>query len=283
MQARALEAGPTSRVCVAWIKALSQADGRCAARALYAGRSFTDSLAAAGSIDAGLYVVSAGLGLVRAETAVPSYDLTVTAGAEDDILTRIDGPAAAWWSALTAASPFSAEIVEDGLILAALPRPYLEMVQADWEQWPAERMARLRLFSKTAPDAAYPRLRGQHMPYDDRLDGLGPGRGGTQGDFAQRALRHFVDAHLPHSTDATADARRVARGLQPVAVTVRKAGQRASDEEILATIDRQWEAVGGRSGAMLRRLRDELAIACEQSRFARLFRQAAAMREGRLL
>ena len=55
---------------------------------------------------------------------------------------------------------------------------------------------------------------------------------------------------------------------------------RKSDSEILNLIHRRWRRVEGRSGRMLRLLRDEEMIACEQGRFRRLFLLAASQRDG---
>jgi hypothetical protein len=67
---------------------------------LYGGRSFREAEAAARSTEAQLMIVSAGLGLVNAETLAPSYSLTLLGSPTDAVLTRISGDAADWWRAL---------------------------------------------------------------------------------------------------------------------------------------------------------------------------------------
>ena len=52
-----------------------------------------------------------------------------------------------------------------------------------------------------------------------------------------------------------------------------------TDVEIADLILANWERAEGKSSRMLRVLRDDLDIACEQSRFARLFRETAARRK----
>jgi hypothetical protein len=49
--------------------------------------------------------------------------------------------------------------------------------------------------------------------------------------------------------------------------------------EIIDLVLRDWDVVGGRSSMMLRHLRDELRVACEQQRFAGLFKIAARERQ----
>jgi hypothetical protein len=232
-----------------------------------------------------LLIVSAGLGLVDWETRVPVYGLTTVRRDPDCILEKTGAGASAWWAALQDLSPFqtSALEIETGPILAALPSAYLAMVAEAWIKWPERRLARLRLFSKEEPAAGFGPLREAWMPYDDRLDAAMGGHKGTQGDFAQRALRHFVSEI---GTGSTIEADRRATlaaldGLSPREVPVRT---RLSDDDIMALVDREWDAVGGRSSAMLRRLRDELLVACEQGRFQALFRRIAVRRsEGAML
>jgi hypothetical protein len=71
--------------------------------------------------------------------------------------------------------------------------------------------------------------------------------------------------------------------LEPIEVRDRPDRTRMSDEDLVSIIVSEWEAVGGRSGAMLSRLRRDLNLACEQGRFKALFKRAAAARMGALL
>jgi hypothetical protein len=48
---------------------------------------------------------------------------------------------------------------------------------------------------------------------------------------------------------------------------------RVTDEEIVVLIREHWSAAQAQSTRMLRLLRDDLGVACEQGRFSRLFRR----------
>jgi hypothetical protein len=208
--------------------------------------------------------------------------MTLTVESPDYVLRRAKGAAAEWWAVLAARSPFAVDEVDaKGLILAALSRPYIEMVAADWAAWPADRLHRLRIFSKdvTGLPAA---LSAQWMRYDDRLDQI-DGLAGTQGDFAQRALHHFAKSIAGASRSAADDATLVASALAPYTVNPKPDRARISDDEAVALILRDWDVVQGRSGAMLSHLRRTVGVACEQGRFKLLFKQAASQRSGALL
>lgn len=277
--ARDLDADDTRAVATAWGDRLARASAQVPAGDLYAGRGFLEARRAAAHLNADLAVVSAGLGLVEATTLAPSYSLTTAPRDADSVLDKTEGSAAAWWGALQAASPFSssAPARESGLILAGLSAPYLSMVADEWSAWPAERLSRLRIFSKERPSGAAEALAPSWMPYDDRLNAAGLDLAGTQGDFAQRALRHFATA-LGGSSNAVADHDKVLSALDGLEAPARPVRPRLTNEAVLQLINAHWETVDGRSGAMLRYLRDTLGFGCEQSRFKNLFKQAAAAR-----
>lgn len=279
LYARDLDVDDTRTVATAWGRRLADAKPHILAGDLYAGRGFLEARRAAVHLNANLAVISAGLGLVEATTLAPSYSLTTAPRDADSVLAKTRDTAAAWWDALQTVSPFSssAPTRETGLILASLSASYLSMVAHEWSAWPTERRSRLRIFSKECPSGAAEALASSWMPYDDRLDAAGSGLAGTQGDFAQRALRHFA-VTIGGSSDPAHDSTKVLSaldGLQPRTTPVR---HRLTDDAILQLIDTHWEAVEGRSGAMLRYLRSGLGFACEQSRFKNLFKQAAAAR-----
>lgn len=274
-----LPAGSTDEVAEEWILRISSAPRARTAGALYSGRGFRDAEAANLHLGGTLRIVSAGLGLVSAETPSPAYGLTLIPQHAEGILGKISGDAADWWRALTQRSPFhKATLPDEGLILAALSAPYLAMVARDWSTWPAERRRRLRLFSKAPPSGDAAMFAEAWMPYDDRLDAIGKGRDGTQADFAQRALRHFTETLSAASVDAVSDAARVRDALDGLEARITPKRTRMHDAAIMALISAEWDAAGGRSGAMLRRLRDDLGVACEQSRLKDLFRKVAEAR-----
>lgn len=279
--ARDLDADDTRAVATAWGDRLARAPAQVPAGDLYAGRGFLEARRAAAHLNADLAVVSAGLGLVEATTLAPSYSLTTAPHDADSVLAKTRESAAAWWSALQTASPFSssAPARETGLILAGLSAPYLSMVADEWSGWPAERLSRLRVFSKERPSGAAEALASSWMPYDDRLDAAGSDLAGTQGDFAQRALRHFATT-IGGSSDNANDSEKVLGALDGLEARDTPVRNRLTDDAVLQLIDTHWETVGGRSGAMLRHLRDTLGFACEQRRFKDLFNRAAVAQRG---
>lgn len=272
-----------------WAKRLKGVPPAAMAADLYCGRAFRQAQAASSRARAELLVVSAGLGLIKASNRVPSYSLTVTPGSDDNILSRIAGGAhpSEWWAEIGSVSPLAIDMGQmirnaRGAVLIALSAGYLDMIADDLLALPARTRAKLRIFTLTPASMLHEGLRTYVLPYDKRFDGPDSPIPGTRGDFAQRALGHFVETVLNRiqggDFDAHADAvERMLTGLRQGEMPTRA---KLSDPEITSLIHRHWKDASGQSGRMLRYLRDDLGVACEQSRFRDLFIAAKAARSG---
>jgi hypothetical protein len=244
-------------------------------RDLYLGRSFSDAYKAARLVDGELFVVSSGLGLAHELDDAPSYDLTFadTSNPLAVVLHRQGWTPAAWWDALNQSGighgPLwrLVESSRPGLILIALPSGYLEMVSPDLLHLSVEDRQRLRIFSSSAGSAGlHAELQCFALPYDDRLEAIS-GHNGTRTDFPQRALRHFVEeleGHRLPLLEARARVESALDGLKPRHIPART---KLTDTEIANVMRKQWKRHKGSSTQLLRYLRQEAQIACEQKRF----------------
>jgi hypothetical protein len=272
--------GPIDCVAADWARRVQAARAVVPATQLYAGRGFVEARVAASVLQAPLFLISAGLGLINSQQVVPSYSLTLARKDPDSVARKVSGDfsAAGWWRALHHAlgvgdRPLMRALSGSaGLVVAALPSTYLGFITTELLEMPAHVLSRIRLIGP--PRAAVPQeLSGCWMPYDTRFDGNGGPLQGTRGDFAQRAARHFAEeiAFRMPDADAATHAEMVEkslRGLSPPSIPSRLPG---SDEELIAVIRQFLPISGGRSGETLRLLRREAGRACEQGRFRRLF------------
>lgn len=264
-------------VVSAWLETLNARSADARVRDLYAGRGFGLAVQAADAASAKLCVLSAGLGLVEASQNVPSYGLTISRGRAESLPERVSGEfdPAAWFSAILA-GPYSRRwndvIGRSGRILVALSRPYAEMVGASLSELGADTLSRVRIFGAALAGALPVALGPTIAPYDRRLDAILPG---TRADFSQRALFHFVNSVLPNSglRDCDSDFAEVEAALKNATAPDRTRRPRRSDEEILRLISARLDSQSG-IGRVLRALRYEEGVACEQSRFTRLYRTA---------
>ncbi|MDC9824829.1 hypothetical protein PRN20_13925 [Devosia sp. ZB163] len=222
--------------------------------------------------------------MVAADHRVPVYGLTVSPGHAESVGARVQGDfdAALWFSALLK-GPHSVQWSDTfargrGRVLIALTRPYADMIGSSLRDLDPSFLARLRIFGASLSALLPTEVHCALMPYDARLDAITPG---TRADFSQRALYHFVRAVAPSvgSQNSEADAEAVRHALVAVTAPQRAQRVRQTDEEIIRLIREHLRFQSG-IGSVLRRLRDQDGVACEQSRFKRLY--GAAVGEGAL-
>lgn len=279
LHARALPTSTYTAVSEAWIRRVRAAPVTHKAKDLYCGRAVTETAKVAQALAAEVAFVSAGLGIVRWEDSVPAYNLTSSGRLADSIGQRLTEPysPARWWSALSHARGgrgLSALVrsLNPRLILAALPASYLELVGDELEVLPEAFQRSLRILGPRRASEVPIGLQRYWLPYDGRLDCPKSGFNGTAGDFPHRALRHFSQ-HLAEAGlggSLTAHREWVESALSAWRPYVRTQGTTVSDEAVLKVIAGLWEKCEGRRTRVLRELRDNSGIACEQSRFRRL-------------
>ncbi len=261
-----------------WLREVARAKPVRPIAELYSGRGFSEARAVATALSAPLYVVSAGLGLIRDVATGPAYNATITSG-EGSLRPRLQAfglAPADWWTALGQARanqhPLSQLLRQhkNAVMLVALPSAYIEMVSRDLSQLAARDADRVRIFTSPlgvqhVPDT----LAAAVMPYDNRLEATA--RPGTPMDFAQRAMRHFVEdiraARLPLQLAGN----RVRDALANLSAPTLPPRERRSDAELIQLIVANWERNGGSSTRLLRYLRDDALVRCEQSRFRALW------------
>lgn len=277
---RLQQARKVEQLAKSWLLLTGNASPKVPALTLYKGRSIAHVLKVANGMNSQWYVVSAGLGLVRCDQRVPAYECTVASGSPlDTQLRRMGATSVDWWNAITADSRYPiSRIVSRFPALIALPSAYLRMAYDDLSRVSADDAKRLRIFTSAAGARQVPKHLGECvMPYDNRLDATSE-FAGTQSDFAQRALRHFVEALHAASLPLEEARAAVVEAFVRQAFPIRTEGRRMSDEDIRHLIATQWPLHAGQSARLLRYLRDEAGVACEQKRFSRIWRALATER-----
>lgn len=259
-----------------WREAVAASTVVQAASELYAGRSISEVCRAEQHLRASLFFVSAGMGIVPAKAKIPAYDLTPVqaSGGLASALARLQATPAEWWHLLSHAG--LSQLIRtraDEQVLVALPATYLEMLARDLAEIRPEDVARLRIFTSSAGMIKIPStLRSSVMPYDERLESI-PGFAGTQADFPQRALRHFVEELNGSGKSLLASRVLVADSMALYTTRHRPQRKQLDDSQLKTLIRQRWDSCQGRSAQLLRALRDEELVSCEQSRFAQIWRE----------
>jgi len=265
-----------------WSNQVEQSQIRVKSVDLYQGRSFAECRIATRTTAADLYVVSAGLGLVHADDLLPNYSLTISegTGSLQKWLFAQGADSSDWWTVLCqnmeTPSPISHMINAQGtnsLHLIAMPSSYLEMVAPDLTQVQDDRLETLRIFTSFAGSKTLPRnLQSAVMPYDERLEGV-TNHKGTRSDFPQRALRHFVTHLKGHELSMNKAKEGVEASMASSVRPTIPLREKVPNERILELIRTHWDRHEGSASKLLRFLRDEAHIACEQSRFSGIWRK----------
>ena len=283
LHARELSTATLADVASEWKTWLKDHEHTLPAKELYCGRGFSEALTTQSAVGADLWIISAGLGLIHSEEIVPAYDLTLISGVNDVRTLVTDGTFSPsdWWSEIGRRSRPKRSIKN---LVANNPRrqviistsgSYLPMLLTDLTELAPTELNRCRLIGPPASLIDGDVLSTIYMPYDNRLDGPNSPIPGTKADFSQRAARHFIEnIWLEASTgDIVSHREAVEKYLTPLGTPTVPKRQQLSDEIILKKISQLWDRADGKSQKMLRVLRDEELVACEQSRFSGLFNQ----------
>ena len=290
--ASTLSEGKQDDVLLEWLERISDPSVTTPASDVYCGRGFAEILKARREYDCEVHIISAGLGLITSDVEIPSYNLTISPSLPESIQRKVKGDfnAPQWWRALNGAvtaetAPLAAIVKKntDAGFLFSLSRPYAEMVVDDLLSLRDNDLLRVRLLGLSNPDYMPKRLRNICMPYDGRFDGPDNAGRGTRSDFPQRVACHFLqhiyrpnENHDPHG-----HAKLVSQFLEGKSFPKKVKRATQTDDQIRAIIRERWDQAKGASSKMLRVLRDDLLVCCEQKRFAQLFREVRAERNER--
>lgn len=246
-----------------------------AADSVYGGRAYRTAAVAACKIGADVGIISAGLGYVRREAEIPGYDLTVRPTGPGSVRQRIKGPFdhARWWAEVQKghfSGQLSVDIMNRPLVLAALSADYARMVAEDLVAFSKAAPEALRIFGLSVGKALPAALERFILPYDIRFAGL-------RQDFAQRALRHFVDHILPNSDSLREQRSLVQSAMENADSPAPKPSRRRGDDETLKACIAAVITGGKTRSAVLQQLRAD-GWSCEQRRFTRLYESVVAAR-----
>ncbi len=265
-----------------WAETVWSNETKIEAQDLYQGRTIVDTKSVQEYLNADVYVISAGLGLVNFEDLIPSYELTVNENSQfSKSLKRFGHTNQDWWAALNkslkkTSNPISRLLAKNNYkrILISLPSSYLKMISDDL--WGADPRQLQKVLIFTSPYGATfipERWQLLGLPYDESLEDPTSGYSGTRSDFPQRAMKHFVkEIGMPNESLPKIIKQlnaRLSKLKKPVAPNRIK----ISDSELIKLINKNWGKFDGQTSKLLRFLRDEALVSCEQSRFQKICSQ----------
>jgi hypothetical protein len=280
-----LNRGTLEQTVCQWVDTINAQENQYASQDLYIGRSIKETQAAAHLLSTEPYIISAGMGLIKSSDNIPSYDLTIQTGTASTIQSKIVEPIFPyeWWSELNKKLNKKNPIANlinahpNEIVLIACAEVYIKLIEKDLETLSLENLNRIRIFGPQHPKKFPQSIQNIIMPYDQRFDGPdGPIRG-TRTDFAQRALLHFskeiwINEPYPDALENHyALVNNLMNKMRKPEIVKRIV---LNDNEIIELVPKMWARAKGKSGRMLRVLRDQELVACEQQRFSNLFKKA---------
>lgn len=260
---------------VRWIEKANQNEVKIKAKKLYCGRGYNEILVSQDKLASRLITISAGFGALLEDDTIPPYNFTF------ENLQRLNIDHLDWWQSINKArgkSDIVQKIVNDSsvdLILMSVSEKYLNFILEELNSLKTDTLKKIRIIIGYKPPKSVEKYT---IYYDSRLDGPNSPIRGTRSDFNSRALRHFTENIILKNETNTIESHRnkvneLLDHMEYPSIPKRK---KVTDEEVRSLIKAYWNESGGRSSICLRLLRDNAGVACEQSRFAKLFRQVKA-------
>jgi hypothetical protein len=245
----------------------------------YGGRTFTEAVAACKKLQANLYVISAGIGLVHATDRIPNYSLTISLGngSISQWLEQRGKTSDEWWTLLNQKlgkpNPISQLLKKSEGLILALPSTYLKMIATELMMMPKEMKEKLIIITSTAGQKSiHADLLIRCLPYDERLEGDDAYRG-TRNDFPQRALKHLVNEIDFQKKSIGEIKKEVLNFLSVLSKPKLPTRTKLDDKQIKKMIKENWVLYRGKRESLHRYLRDIALVSCEQKRFGALWNQ----------
>lgn len=285
LRAAELAAGTVDRVAAVWLQRVGRVKRRFPARELYTGVGAGLIKRAAQETGVPWYLVSAGHGLVYAHAKIPSYDLSVGSDRSSvvhKLKPRGKVTASTWWMELTAQKdpePLRRLIErrKDALVIIALSARYLKMIAPELEKLDVSSLARVRIVG-AKNSIISKKLHSVVMPYDARLNSPSSNARGGHVTFSQRAALHFVGLLTKNKRlrSVASHVHLVQHALRSFRAPRRAQRKQVSDRAMQVLIRRLQRRSIDSPGVALKVVRQTHLVACEESRFRRIWDAVAA-------
>lgn len=263
-----------------WIDRISAAVPTHAATDLYQGEHWAVAreLIACNRVE--VWVGSAGFGLVNARTRIASYAATFASGQADSITLSPstagrNAERSTWWHALQHRTSHGratslASLADDGPLIIAASRPYLAAMEQDLLDADSQAGSRL-IVSTTGPVPSG--LEHLRTPGTGKLRTiLGGSMQAISIRLAAKIVQTIDEVDLTHEAAANLTARLMAEA----APLERHSRSPLSDDQVSAYIASALRTDTPPSCTALLRMMRDAGMACEQSRFRRLYQETRA-------
>jgi hypothetical protein len=275
--------GTQARKMDDWQKACLRAQPKFPAKNLYQGDNWLQAVRAFELLRSktdvvDFYVVSAGLGLIPAEEAIPEYSATFSFGDPNSIGSCLNDNQK-WWEKLSSRLEKSGGIGSlanlaarhpNSVFLIGLSATYLQALLPDLISARDSLTDTRKMIIVSTGSTKIAALGSSLLPLDARFENK---LGGARTTLNSRLLGHIAQNFLPQDLRADIISMELTKELEELGPLRRFDRKRLADEDIVKIIRKGMSGVPDISAsALLRRFRDG-GMACESKRFIRLFKQ----------
>lgn len=269
-----------------WVVRVHQAKDTYKSTDVYAGVGVSASKSAAVILNAELQFLSAGMSLINSSKLIPGYNLTISnQGPTPFTQVKKAGTPQNWWNSLNKAFGYTTPLINIirehiGPVYLALPSNYLIMIEDELTKAIQESPKKIRVITSSKIDINAT-LASVAIRYDQRLNTVSNGPSGANASFVQRALLNFARIISKHSAEdeSVATQQTLVNDFFKDIDNVGKVKRLKVSESHLFTIIQSALANENVSQyKLLESLRHSEGIACEQTRFKRVYEQALKLR-----
>jgi hypothetical protein len=286
LEANSIQAIDLEEFSQKWAIRVHQAKDTYRSTNVYAGIGVSASKSAAAILKAELHFLSAGMSLINSSKLIPGYNLTISnKGPTPFTQVKKSGTPQIWWNSLNKAFGYKTPLINiisehAGPVFIALPSNYLTMIEDELTKAIKESSKKVRVITSSSTDIN-PTLASVAIRYDQRLNTMSNGPSGANASFVQRALLNFSRTISKHSAEhepVTTQQALVNDSFKDID-SVRKVKRlKVSEGHLFTIIQSALANENVSSNKLLENLRRFEGIACEQTRFKRLYEQALKLR-----
>ena len=253
-----------------WLDIIDKSKTSCISRNLYNGGGFRKL--SKELLEEDFYTISAGLGLIKSNTLVPSYECTVSKGKAGSIVDCCDGEfnQDKWWKFLISTKYSSGSIYQSttnaDYIFISVTADYLKMTANDLKSIEKP----FYIFTGSAELAIELGFEKNLMPYTEVFDGPDGTLRGTNRDFPQRTHADFL-RRIKQFGNFEAAFKSVEDDMNNWVPPIKHNNRKKTNEEILNLI-KSHEGKFTKVSDLLHYFRYELKVACEERRFKSLYK-----------
>jgi hypothetical protein len=276
LDGESLIGGRQRDVQVDWLERIRKAPREHLVRDIYCGRGYSEIKKIALQHNASFLVISGGYGLLSSWEKIASYNITLSGSSENNVLGKVIFDIFdynKWWQSLNQDYNVLTTTIKsepETRYLICVSSSYWKLIESDLGC--LKNYENVRVISHSSINLPL-WAKNIWLPYDERFDGPDSPLPGTRSDFPQRVCSHYLKNIMPNSKMHN-DIETVRWYMEKFRSPVKHTRKRINDTVMLDLMVSKLKKESMTCSLMLRWLRDDELVSCEQSRCSRIYKVA---------